>query len=145
LAARLSTEVREFWYAMRNTPEAFRLVWSAGRYSALVGVALTLVAAVLPAAQAWAGKLIIDGIVSAIDQNMEPLAGLQYVAPYIALEFGLFLIGSITGQVRSLFDRTLQSKLTNHVNSLIIRKAIDLDLRFFEDPVFYDTLQNARR
>ena len=47
--------------------------------------------------------------------------------------------------MRSLFDRILQSQLTNHVNSLIIRKAISLDLRFFEDPVFYDTLQNARR
>ena len=39
----------------------------------------------------------------------------------------------------------LQTQLTNHVSSLIIRKAISLDLRFFEDPVFYDTLQNARR
>jgi ATP-binding cassette subfamily B protein len=28
---------------------------------------------------------------------------------------------------------------------MIIRKAIGLDLQFFEDPVFYDTLQNARR
>ncbi|RPI56412.1 MAG: ABC transporter ATP-binding protein, partial [Chloroflexi bacterium] len=145
LAARLRTQVREFWQALRNTPEAFRLVWSAGRTSALAGVALTLVAAILPAAQAWAGKLIIDSIVSAIRLGMEPVAGLRYVGPYVALEFGLLLIGSITGQVRNLFDRTLQSKLTNYVNSLIIRKAISLDLRFFEDPIFYDTLQNARR
>jgi hypothetical protein len=42
----------------------------------------------------------------------------------------------VTGQVRSLFDRILQSQLTNHVNSLIIRKAISLDLQFFEDPIF---------
>jgi ATP-binding cassette subfamily B protein len=28
---------------------------------------------------------------------------------------------------------------------LIIRKALSLDLQFFEDPAFYDTLQNARR
>ena len=55
------------------------------------------------------------------------------------------LAGSVTGQLRSLFDRIIQSQLTNHVNSLIIRKAIRLDLQFFEDPIFYDTLQNARR
>ena len=54
-----------------------------------MGVGLTLVAAVLPAAQAWAGKLIIDAIVSATRQGMEPVAGLRYVAPYLALEFGL--------------------------------------------------------
>lgn len=145
LLARLSNQVREFWLALRNTPEAFRLVWAAGRYSALAGIAFTLVAAVLPAGQAWAGKLIIDSIVSAIAQGMDPMDGLRYVGPYIALEFGLLVTGSITSQVRSLFDRTLQSKLTNYVNSMIIRKAISLDLRFFEDPIFYDTLQNARR
>jgi len=143
--ARAGKQVREFWEAMRNTPQAFRLVWSASRSAALVGAALTLVAAVLPAGQAWAGKLIIDSIVSAVERGMEPTAGLRYVLPYLVLEFVLVLIGSITGQVRSLFDRVLQSQLTNHVNSLIIQKAISLDLQFFENPVFYDTLQNARR
>ncbi|MBN1889822.1 MAG: ABC transporter ATP-binding protein [Thermoflexales bacterium] len=145
LPARASNQVREFWEALRNTPEAFRLVWSASRLAALAGVSLTLAAAVLPAAQAWAGKLIIDGIVNATRQGMEPAAGLRYVLPYLALELALVLIGSVTGQVRSLTDRILQSQLTNHVNSLIIRKAISLDLQFFENPIFYDTLQNARR
>ena len=145
LAARLGNQVREFWQALRNTPEAFRLVWFASRRAALAGVALTLVAALLPAIQAWVGKLIIDAVVSATRLGMEPMAGLRYVVPYLALEFGLLLIGSLTNQGRNLLDRILQQQLTNHVNSLIIRKAISLDLRFFEDPIFYDTLQNARR
>ncbi len=142
---RAGNQLREFWAALRNTPEAFRLVWAASRRAALAGIGLTLIAAILPAGQAWAGKLIVDAIVSAIKQGMEPVAGLRYVLPYLALEFGLLLISSVTGQVRSLFDRVLQSRLTNHVNSLMIRKAISLDLQFFEDPVFYDMLQNARR
>ena len=104
-----------------------------------------LVAALLPAAQAWVGKLIIDAIVSATRQGMEPVAGLRFVLPYLVLEFALLLISSTASQMRSLLDRILQSQLTNHVNSLIIRKAISLDLQFFEDPIFYDMLQNARR
>jgi ATP-binding cassette subfamily B protein len=120
-------------------------VWLASRKAALMGISLTLISALLPAAQAWAGKLIIDAIVHAANQGMEPIIGLRYVGPYLALEFALVLIGSMTGQVRSLFDRIIQSQLTNHVNSLIIRKAISLDLQFFENPIFYDTLQNARR
>ena len=145
LPARLGNQFREFWQAMRNTPEAFRLVWAASHGGALAGVGLMLIAAVLPAAQAWVGKLIIDAIVEASGLALAPADGLRFVAPYLALEFALFLIGSLTQQVRSLSDRIIQSQLTNHVNSLIIRKAIDLDLRFFEDPIFYDTLQNARR
>ena len=143
--ARIVHEVREFWDALRNTPHAFRLVWSSSRKATLTGLGLTLIAAVLPAAQAWAGKLIIDSIVDAIRMGMESLDGLRHVAPYLALEFGLILIGSVVSQVRSLSDRILQSQLTNHVNGLVIRKAISLDLQFFENPIFYDTLQNARR
>ncbi len=142
---RKNNRVQEFWEALRNTPEAFRLVWSASQRSALAGISLTLIAAVLPASQAWAGKLIIDAIVDATNQGLEPIAGLRFVAPYLALELALVLIGSLTSQIRNLFDRILQSQLTNHVNSLIIRKAINLDLQFFENPIFYDTLQNARR
>lgn len=142
---RLGNWVGEFWAALRNTPEAFRLVWSSSRAAAVVGISLTVVAATLPAAQAWAGKLIIDSVVSAANQGMEPMAGLRAVLPYLGLEFGLVLVGALVSQARSLSDRVLQSQLTNHINSLVIRKAISLDLQFFENPIFYDTLQNARR
>jgi ATP-binding cassette subfamily B protein len=145
IVSRLNQQLREFWDALRNTPEAFRLVWAASRPAALTGIGLMLIAAVLPAAQAWVGKLIIDAIINAVRLGMEPVAGLRYVMPNLILEFALVLIGSLSGQVRNLSDRILQSQLTNHVNNLIIKKAISLDLQFFEDPIFYDSLQNARR
>ncbi len=145
ILGKLRQEVTEFWDALRNTPQAFRLVWAASRTAALIGVLLTVVVAVLPAAQAWAGKLIIDAIVKAIADEMEMVAGLQTVLPFLLLELGLILLQAIISQVRSLSDRVLQSKLSHYVNSMIIRKAISLDLQFFENPVFYDTLQNARR
>jgi len=143
--AKIGREVHEFVDALRNTPYAFKLVWASSRPAALIGVFLTLVAAILPAGEAWVGKLIIDSIVEAVDLKMGIAEGIRFVMPYLLLEFALVFIRAITGQVRSLSDRVLQSKLTNHINSLIMRKAINLDLQFFENPVFYDTLQNARR
>ncbi|MCJ7693935.1 MAG: hypothetical protein MUO40_00765, partial [Anaerolineaceae bacterium] len=53
LFKRLRDQIKEFWSALRNTPEAFRLVWKTSKTAALMGIGLTLVAAVLPAAQAW--------------------------------------------------------------------------------------------
>lgn len=135
----------DFWNALRNTPQAFRLVWQASPSAAILGMLLTLIMALLPAAQAWVGKLIIDSILQAIAIHAEPLAGIRLVLPYLLIEFTLVLTGSLCQQLKSLFDRMLQSQLTNLVNSLIIEKAIKLDLQFFEDSVFYDMLQNARR
>jgi ATP-binding cassette subfamily B protein len=137
--------IRENLEALRNTPEAFRLVWSASRSNALISFGLTPITALLPAAQSWVGKMIVDSILGAINQSVSVEAGLRLVLPYVAAEFGLLLLGTVLNSIRYLSNSVLQSHLTNHINTLIIRKAISLDLQFFEDPVFYDTMQNARR
>ena len=128
-----------------NTPRAFRLVWDCGWPATLAMAGLTLLAAALPAAQAWVAKLIVDGVVSSFGQGLPPAQGLAHVAPYLGLEFGLIFTGAVIGQLRSLAEHLLHSQLTNHVNTLIIRKSLALDLRFFEDAAFYDKQQNARR
>jgi ATP-binding cassette subfamily B protein len=145
LFSKINKEFHEYIEALRNTPYAFKLVWSSSKIAAMIGVFLTLIAAILPAGEAWVGKLIIDSIVEAAELKMSMAEGFRFVLPYLLLEFALVFIHSITTQVRSLSDRVLQSKLTNHINSLIMRKALSLDLQFFENPLFYDTLQNARR
>ncbi len=137
--------VREVWQAFGNTPRAFRLVWDCSRPATLAMAGLTLLAAALPAAQAWVAKLIVDGVVLSIGQGLPPVQGLAYVAPYLGMEFGLIFTGAVIGQLRSLAEHLLHSQLTNHVNTLIIRKSLALDLRFFEDAAFYDKQQNARR
>lgn len=145
LHKRMRDGLHDFFDALRNTPQAFKLVWAASRVSAIIGILLTLIAAALPAAQAWAGKLIIDAIVDALKQNLPMLEGTRLVLPYLLLEFGLVLVSSVSGQMRALSDSVLRAQLANHINSMVINKAIKLDLQFFENPVFYDMLQNARR
>ena len=104
---------------------------------------LTVSQALLPAAEAWAGKLIVDGVVNSITNQMAPRDGLMHVMPYLLLEFALLLASTLLGQLQTLVEHVLHSKLTNHVNTLIMEKALSLDLRFFENPDFYDKLQNA--
>ncbi len=65
--------------------------------------------------------------------------------PLLAIEFALLFTGSLASQIRTLAEHVLNSKLNLHINVLIIRKALALDLSYFEDADFYDKLQNARR
>ena len=130
--------------AFGNTPRAFGLVWKCGPGITLAMTVLTLLPALLPAAQAWVAKLIVDGVVDAIRQDLPPAEGFSHVAPYLGLEFALIFAGMLMGQVRSLVEHVLHARLTNYVNNLIIHKALALDLRFFEDRHFYDELENAR-
>ena len=137
--------VRAVWQAFLGTPRAFQLVWECSRPATLAMAGLTLVASFLPAARSWVAKLIVDGVVLAIGQGALPIEGLTGVLPYLGLEFALIFAGTVAGRLRSLAEHVLHAQLTNYVSTLIIRQALALDLRFFEDAQFYDKLQNARR
>jgi ATP-binding cassette, subfamily B, bacterial len=131
--------------AYANIPSAFKLVWRADKASTITLAVLTVAGAALPATQAYAGKLIIDSVIASVNARIDPWLGLQAIAPYLALEFVLILVGAVSGQLRALVDHVLNARLGNQINNEIIRKAISLDLHFFEEAEFYDKLQNARR
>ncbi len=130
---------------LRNLPRALRLVWQAHRASTLGMAALTLLAAGLPAAQAYTGKLIVDAVVHALSVRQPAWTGLQAMLPFLLIEFGLITLGALIGQARSLFEHVLHARVDYIVSSEIMHKALALDLESFEDATFYDQLQNARR
>ncbi len=131
--------------AAHNIRRAFLLVWDAHKPSSLAMAACTLVGALLPAGQAWLGKLIVDGVVNAINTGAGPVAGLQTVAPLLLGEFILIVLQAANSQARSLAEHILHARINLSLNSRIIRKALELDLTHFENAEFYDKLQNARR
>ncbi len=131
--------------AYGNIPGAFQLVWGADKRSTILMGVLTLISAALPASQAWVGKLIIDSVIGSINRGIGAQAGLQATLPFLAFEFALLLTGAVIAQMRRLAEHVLNARLGHHINSAVIRKALALDLQYFEDASFYDKLQNARR
>ncbi len=117
------------------------MVWRADRRAALLLALLTAVAAVLPAAVAWVGKLIVDAVVAAArgEAGVEPVVGL------VALEAGLMALSMGAGRTLGLSRELLRARLGNLVNERILEKAMELELRHFEDADVYDKMQNARR
>lgn len=146
---RLDTWIRErrgkVADASRNVRRAFAIVWEAHPRSAQAMAACTVVGALLPAAQAWIGKLIVDGVVAAISGQVGAQAGLTTILPLLLAEFGLVLLGAAVAQGRSLAEHVLHARLNLAINTRIIRKALELDLTHFENADYYDKLQNARR
>ena len=140
---------RERWQGIRqaaaNIPAAFSLVWEAHKRATLAMGVLTVGGALIPAAQAWVGKLIIDSVVGSINGHVGAQAGLVATLPNLAIEFVLILAQSGISQARSLTEHILHARLNYTLNTRLIRKALSLDLSHFENAEFYDKLQNARR
>jgi len=145
----LAQRAREQWGKIKdasfNIRRAFALVWSAHPTSALAMAACTLVGSLLPAAQAWFGKLIVDAVVAAINTQTEAWVGLQAILPLLLAEFVLLVMQAANGQARSLAEHILHARINLSLNTRIIRKALELDLTHFENAEYYDKLQNARR
>jgi ATP-binding cassette, subfamily B, bacterial len=141
----LRGKLEEFAVALKNAPGAFKLLWEADRASALTMSAVTFLGGIMPVGHAWVTKLIIDGVLRSVQNGVGAGEGLRAVLPYILFEFVLILLGSVNGQLRQLTDKLIDHRLGHLINTRIIRKALSLEARFFEDPEFYDKMQNARR
>ncbi len=119
-----------------QTPRTLKLSWeSAPRLCVVLGF-LTLLGAVLPLGVAFVGKLIVDAVVA---------ASTTQTLRYVLLELGLIVLQALVIRGLGLTRQLLGARLSVDINLRILRKAQELELRHFEDPVFYDQLTRARR
>ncbi len=128
-----------------NIPIAFKLVWEAHPGVTSAVAAMTLLVALLPVAQAWAGKLIVDAVVHSINNKLSVEEGLNNALPFLLLEFILITINTGLSQIEAFLEHLMNARLAHSIQTAIMKKALSLDMHFFEDASFYDSLQKARR
>lgn len=137
---------RERLEALRYVPSLLKLVYeSQPRYTVAI-IVLRVLRAGVPVAQLWVGKLIIDGVVNAI----EVLRGggdvaWVYLGGLVALELIITVAGEGLARLSSLLESLLGDLFANRVSVRLMRHASALDLAQFEDPATYDHLERARR
>src|SRR6185503_717472 len=136
------TSWRDRIKALRNIPPLLRMVWATSPSLAVGGLLLRLLLAVLPVTMLWVSKLIVDRVVASVS-GKNPSPG--EIWQLLALELGLAILGDLLGRAVNLFDSLLGDRFTNHVSLRLMDHASRLDMVHFEDPVFYDKLERARR
>src|SRR5689334_17539407 len=122
--------------SFEHTPRTLGLVWRSSRAgTVLVGI-LTLACALIPLGIAWTGKQIIDAVVQkSADATLR----------WVLVELGLVAALALGSQGLTLARSVIGARLGVDINVAILKKAIALDLRYFEDSEFYDSLTRARR
>ena len=128
-----------FQYSWR----AIELVWSTNRTLTLLFAALTLVAGLMPAGLAYVGKLIVDQVLTAAEVQTTEAQMLAFT--WVALEAGLVAMLAAIQRGLSVVQSLLRQQLGHRVNTMILEKALTLNLAQFEDSEFYDKLTRARR
>jgi ATP-binding cassette subfamily B protein len=128
--------------SLRNVRPLLAMVWETSPPLVVATAFLRLIRALLPAGMLWVSKLILDAVVARISRGTGNLSSIWKL---VALELGLAIASDILGRANTLCDSLLGDRFTNRVSVRLMQHANRLDLASFEDPVFYDKLERARR
>lgn len=122
----------------------FLLVWTASKIWTLLGVFATLCSGLIPLLSLYILKLIIDTIALGV-QGIESSESFTRV---------IFLVGcaTIAGVAQAGLNQLLKyirevqgTKVTDYVSEIIHNKSIDLDLAYYENSEYHDTLHRAQQ
>jgi ATP-binding cassette, subfamily B, bacterial len=128
--------------SLGNVRPLFAMVWETSPPLVTATVLLRLFRAILPLAMLWVPKLILDAVVAFVSHGT---GNLNRIWKLVAIELALAILSDILGRVNTLCDSLLGDRFTDLVSVRLMRHANELDLASFEDPVFYDKMERARR
>lgn len=125
----------------RDLLATLRLVWSASPRHSLMFTLTTLLASVLPAANLYVGKLLLDEVARA------PGGGVTFAAllGLLGLQVALGVVGSLLSTVQGASRELLGDALQHGISRRILEKASGLSVDLFENAETYDKLQQAYR
>ena len=128
--------------ALQNLPPFFQLVWNTNKPLTVGNIFFRLVKSGIPLLMLYVGKEIIDQVIELVSHRQESH---QYLWTLVGIELGLTIVSDLLNRCISLFDSLLGDLVANKTSVDLVHHAAKLDLYQFENPIFYDKLERARR
>ena len=129
----------------KNMPRLFRLVWQATPGALMVSVVLTLTSSLLPAAQIYISKLIVDEVVALVAASTAMTLMVQALLPLVVGGFGILALQAILQQLDAYTTQVMSDRFLLFANTQMLEQATLLDLAHYESPEFHDILNRAQQ
>ncbi|MEM1253654.1 MAG: ABC transporter ATP-binding protein [Cyanobacteria bacterium P01_H01_bin.21] len=126
-----------------NTPRLVQLVWSAAPGWLILSIAITLLSAMVPVAQLYLSKLVVDQVVLILASETSGFT--TYLLALVMAGFGLLLLREILSQLDNYVKRVLNDQFLLHANVQLLQQAMRLDLAHYESSEFHDVLNRAQQ
>jgi ATP-binding cassette, subfamily B, bacterial len=123
---------------------ALRLVWRTAPRWTLVNTALVVVQGGLPLAALYVMKRIVDAV-TASAAAPDRAEQLQSVWLWILLAGGVALFTALMRSIGEYATEAQGLQVTDAVADILHAQSVAMDLAYYEDPAYYDTLHRAQR
>lgn len=109
----------------------------------LLNLVLIVVQGVLPLAVLYLMKEIVDAVVEGVG-TPDPQAAFNTVFWWVLLAGGVALLNALCSALSGFVGEAQGTAVTDHVSELIHAKSIAVDLEYYDNPAFHDTLHRAQ-
>lgn len=119
-----------------NLVRAVRLVRQSGPWLMVLSVAVMVLQGIVPVVPIYIVKLIVDAVTEGAPHSA--------VYPLVLVAGAAIVLGALLQAVSGYIREAQSQSLSDHVQSLIHAKSLELDLSFYEGPDFFDKLHRAQ-
>jgi ATP-binding cassette subfamily B protein len=123
---------------------ALRLVWQSAPGWTAANFGLILIQGLLPLVSLYLIKLIVDGVTAGLVAPDKSDA-IQRVIWLIVIAAAVALFAAGCRSLTEIVKEAQTQVVTDHVADVIHGKSVAVDLEYYEDPKYYDTLHRAQQ
>ncbi len=117
----------------------YSLVWETTPWMLLVMLFMAVFNGVMPLIGATISKELINALVNHNTDSFDKILHL------LIFQFAYLFLLRLVNSIESMLTRSFSELVTNGIRTKIMRKANELDLQSFDQPEFYEKLENANR
>ena len=133
--------IRPFLWTIRH---ALSFVWQSSPGLAVCSIAVRVIQGLLPLAMLYLTKLLIDAVTEELKIPSAD-ASMSRMTTIIVGLAGVAAINAMLAGVASLISRIHAQVVTDHMHAILQAKSIEVDLEYYEDAQYYDTLHRAQQ
>ena len=122
---------------------ASRLVWQATPKWTIARIVLILVLGLLPPVSLYLTKLIVDAVTNNISKS-DPEIIFRQVFFLLILAGTVNLITTVADSLAELVSAIQGQRIIDYTQGVIQAKAVEVDLEYYENPQYHDTLERAQ-
>ncbi|MEN8155184.1 MAG: ABC transporter transmembrane domain-containing protein, partial [Acidobacteriota bacterium] len=124
--------------------KAVKMVWQFTPFFTIINIIIILFQAVLPLAALFLMKKIVDSVTEGISA-VNNLSEFNTVLFWIALAAGVAVLSAILSSISSYISEAQSLRITDLVMEMLHKRSVTVDLKFYEDPEYFNTLRRAQK
>lgn len=126
-----------------NLKRALSIVWQSAPGWTLASAFLVVLQGILPLASLYLMKLIVDSLTAGISSSNKE-AAFGHILFLILLTAGVAFLTALSRSASSVVSENQAALVSDHILDLLHAKSIEVDLEYYENPKYYDTLHRAQ-